>query len=315
MANLKYILSSVGLNNNLIQNDYVNGQRYDYCLVLPTINGELVENRGQNYFRIISQLGFDYYAFKVEKKHSTLTKVSENIKSLGSSKNKNKSSDDTMIFVLLRAPIHKLREYAVRTHIKIQLDPVIIQEVLEKGDPEHNIAPVKIRHEPEVSRIHPYQHLYADYSEEREFVFWKGDNRDKEEDPFRELIRLRTTTVMLESRPRYTDNGEKKFLENLKITRYLKHKWLLGCFCLHTLGFAKTLETRWNKYPFKGQPLYEIKEYFGEKIGIYYAFIGHYTAFLTLPALIALPFQIVVFFTNNYSRKTFFILVRYFLFI
>lgn len=45
----------------------------------------------------------------------------------------------------------------------------------------------------------------------------------------------------------------------------------------------------------------DIKAYYGEKIGFYYAFMDHYNKFLIPVALVGLAFQLGVFVTNNYS--------------
>ena len=40
------------------------------------------------------------------------------------------------------------------------------------------------------------------------------------------------------------------------------------------------------------QPFYAIKEYYGEKLGLYFLFMGHYTRWLIWPAVIGLGMQI-----------------------
>lgn len=47
----------------------------------------------------------------------------------------------------------------------------------------------------------------------------------------------------------------------------------------------------------------EIKEYYGEKIAMYFSFMHHYNCYGLIPALVGLPFQIAIFVLNNYSGK------------
>ena len=48
-------------------------------------------------------------------------------------------------------------------------------------------------------------------------------------------------------------------------------------------------------------PIFELKEYFGEKIGLYSVFMGFYSIWLIVPAVIGLVFQLVVWGTVNFS--------------
>jgi hypothetical protein len=50
----------------------------------------------------------------------------------------------------------------------------------------------------------------------------------------------------------------------------------------------------WNKY----QPLDKVREYFGEQIGMYFTWLGFYTSWLFLPAILGL----VVFFYGVGNR-------------
>ncbi|RYH21845.1 hypothetical protein EON65_20055 [archaeon] len=48
---------------------------YDYCVVFPTEDGELIPKRGAKYMHILQLLGFETYVFKVSK---TITQHNSN---------------------------------------------------------------------------------------------------------------------------------------------------------------------------------------------------------------------------------------------
>ncbi|KAK2550527.1 Anoctamin-7 [Acropora cervicornis] len=56
---------------------------------------------------------------------------------------------------------------------------------------------------------------------------------------------------------------------------------------LNKRQILKEYWARWGKW-YKYQPLDHIREYFGEKIGIYFAWLGQYTAWLLMPSFIGL---------------------------
>ena len=51
-----------------------------------------------------------------------------------------------------------------------------------------------------------------------------------------------------------------------------------------------------------GQPFNRVKEYFGEKVGLFYVFTGHYSLWLFPPALVGVVFQMVVVGSGDYSH-------------
>ncbi|XP_052229887.1 anoctamin-10-like isoform X1 [Dreissena polymorpha] len=63
-------------------------------------------------------------------------------------------------------------------------------------------------------------------------------------------------------------------------------------FPIHDQDFLKKLGAEWYKRPLSSQPIEKIKYYYGEKLGIYFAFLGFYTISLIPPALIGFLYWI-----------------------
>jgi anoctamin-8 len=56
-------------------------------------------------------------------------------------------------------------------------------------------------------------------------------------------------------------------------------------FPLHEPAALERLQNTWVRDVCARQPLDEITEYFGVKIGMYFAWLGHYTTALSIPAI------------------------------
>lgn len=81
------------------------------------------------------------------------------------------------------------------------------------------------------------------------------------------------------------------------INRLIREEIFSAAFPLHegtgTDGSTSPrgqLASQWARFSawYKSQPLDQIREYFGEKIGLYFAWLGSYTAWLLLPSIVGL---------------------------
>lgn len=259
MSSIDFNYSAVPMSNTESNSDY------DFCIVFPANNGNFTD-KGKHYIHSLKKLGFEMYAYH------------------GVRENKE-------IFVLLRTPLAKLRAYADIIDFKMKLDASVVQHLLEKGDNEANIAPVVIPHRPDITPYQPFEHIYAKYSRKVSESLYEREQGF--EHPFSDIIRLKLSALILESRV----NGA----QNLKIRRYIRSGWLLGCYPLHDKTKKDALWAGWQQYPFKALPLTQYKDYFGEKNALYFAFMQHFVNFLAVPAFVGIPLQIAVFATGDYS--------------
>ncbi|XP_071516788.1 anoctamin-10 isoform X3 [Panulirus ornatus] len=67
-----------------------------------------------------------------------------------------------------------------------------------------------------------------------------------------------------------------------------------GVLPLHDYKKLEHLRASWVQAFFRYQPIEAIQEYFGSKIAIYFAWLGHYTTALTVPAVIGLIFWVLL---------------------
>ena len=80
-----------------------------------------------------------------------------------------------------------------------------------------------------------------------------------------------------------------KFTEGEAIIAKLSSLKLIECiFPLHSQQDLKDLRSSWVSSFFSSQPLDKIQSYFGLKIGMYFAFLGHYTFWLTAPTFLGI---------------------------
>jgi hypothetical protein len=210
-------------------------------------------------------------------------------------------------FILIKAAIDKLRQVADSLQYKFLLNSNILQQIAENGDQEIGIRPIHINHDPKQSHLTPYQYIYAKYRLDLPEELY--EKQTELNHPFRSSIRFKLVLAMIVSKP-----SDGSF--PIKIRPHIHKKNIVAFYPLHDLTRLEQLRETWlplTVLPW-ALPFYDIKvspplpsphppphhgeqslpqqEYFGEKIALYYRFLGHYSLWLLFPALLSIPIQL-----------------------
>lgn len=198
------------------------------------------------------------------------------------------------LLVLIRADESKLRSFADKIDFKMQLDPIKIKDILKAGDAAREIAPIIIPDDTKYSKYGPYEYIYGKYEESLHDIYYQSEDE---------------TTIFLASTRR-------KLLYNIfqapvadggcgiAVSNLLLSGKILALFPLHDRDKSTKLlkeSVGLTVFPWS-MPMNRIKNYFGEKVGLYFQFIGHYSLYLCVPALIGFVFQVIVWNSGDYSH-------------
>ncbi|XP_043561340.1 anoctamin-5 isoform X3 [Chiloscyllium plagiosum] len=196
--------------------------------------------------------------------------------------NKDDSEDGKTYFTKIHAPWDVLATYAEVMHIKVPIKENDIPQARENPF-DWLLKPFRLN--PAIINPEP-DYFTAPFSKQRQELFLIND----QETFFSPSTRNRIVYYIL-SRCKYaTEDGKRKF----GIKRLLNNGTYTAAFPLHDCRYWKkshdpkseneryTLYKEWARFGrfYKEQPLHLIRKYYGEKIGIYFAWLGFYTEML-----------------------------------
>jgi len=242
------------------------------------------------------------------------------------------------LFVLFSMEDDRLLAFADQTNYQLELDGNYCRNELARGLEKHRIKPIKIADELRFSYMHPFDHLHGRYSRTADQSIYKqypgkislfeskcsikaqgagagaaeenksqkgswqkplhDDTCEGKTSILSQTDRLKLTYLMLLASKR--QGGCK-----LDIQGYLVKKDLLTLYPMHnTTEKEALLKEVWTKFRMPWNMPYEpIRQYMGEKIAIFFVFIGHQSKWLIAPGIVGFIVQIVVWSTGpNFSH-------------
>jgi hypothetical protein len=191
------------------------------------------------------------------------------------------STQHDEVYCKIRCSMKRLMIEADRVNYKLQLEPTSLAAKLReghlKGPVEKQWQPVEVPTTSIETDIDPYEFIYCDYNADNEALLFKKFDSNSY---LRGVDRLKLMSGIIAGR--INDGGC-----HLDVYRLMRDKCMLGFFPLHDMVELKGLEEKWLRLlqpPWK-QHVDVVKDYFGEKIGLYFLWLGHYTTWL-LPTTI-----------------------------
>jgi hypothetical protein len=188
----------------------------------------------------------------------------------------------------------------------MQMYPDNLAIALKSGFPQYKIAGVDITHNSDITSYSPYEHSKLTTNNNKFLIFiifkhilsvlvylnYEQDIDQSlyfcppgETSPFTKIVRLKLIYALL--RESKLNGGC-----DLELNSLLYKKDILCIFPLHENEKRNTLLLKCKSiYTMPWDiPTFDLKEYFGEKLGLYYVFLGHYSSWLFIPAIIGFYF-------------------------
>jgi anoctamin-10/anoctamin-7 len=221
----------------------------------------------------------------------------------------------TKVFIKIRASAERLCAEADRINYKLQLDEKLLQrKCLQGNEPKwyrfktpfpagskskveegmNESLKKKIQYTIETKRF-PYENMYIDYNDREDLLPLFQKHGEGAGGIFRGVDRLKLILSIM--------NSQAQECCGLDVGWLLQEKCLMDFFCMHNhkdVGIANKAAVTLLSLP-TAFPVDSMKDYFGEKIGLYFLFTSHYTAWLLPAALLGIIFWAVYLANDNSS--------------
>ena len=144
-------------------------------------------------------------------------------------------------------------------------------------------GPISIPHTNIETSIEPYEFVYAPYTTQmaERHLYKKSSDLGDSDCFLRSVDRLKLITSILGAK---IDDGGCQ----LNLYKLMRNDCIIGFFGIHDRVELRTLEKKW--LTFLELPSHQkvdlVRDYFGEKIGFYFLFLGHYTSWLMWASLV-----------------------------
>jgi len=190
------------------------------------------------------------------------------------------------LYALVTISQEKLAKFADKTDFVMPLDAAYCRNKLAQGMLDERIKPIKIADETRFSHLHPFQHIFGKYDcSSDQGIYAKNSNAVG---LFDGVNKLKLMYNMLTANKR--DGGCR-----LDIQGALLREDILSMYPSHS---SKTIteildksNNVWCKMPWN-MPVDRIRDYVGEKMALFYVFLGHQSYWLILPMILGIIVQV-----------------------
>eukprot|EP00752_Nemacystus_decipiens_P016452 g14707.t1 len=259
----------------------------------PSGGGELTEME----YIAADGYGFDYVmVFKLERAGIMTEYATVTVKKIMAAGFKVRvyfSCSKEEVFCEMRAPVERLMQFADQVNRSMLLDRFQLSEAATAGDPEAQIAPIKINNDPDITFRSPFEYIYARYDRrpDLQHLYYKNDGMWH---PFRAVVRLSINIDILKAPMCLGGAG-------LPVDKLKLQGKIIACFPKHFKQNKFRLRQNWlvaKQWPWDA-PYDQIKDYYGEKIGLYFHFLGHLTTWLIPLGVAGLVTALTVYISGN----------------
>lgn len=183
------------------------------------------------------------------------------------------------IYVKIRATPARLSAQAENMGYKLLLQRDRLKARLLQGK-KGVWKPISVVDEKNISSYNPFDYIYGRYTKEADAndLYVKHSVMDNHKHPFRNVDRIKLIIAILEEP--LIQRGCALNLRDLR-----GHKVVLAAFPLHEYDDLKALQRKWLKLWSFQQPVDDIRDYFGERIAFYFAYLNYYVNSLIPPAI------------------------------
>ncbi|KAF0737038.1 hypothetical protein Ae201684P_000140 [Aphanomyces euteiches] len=201
------------------------------------------------------------------------------------------SSTRDIILCEIRCHYQRLKIEADRIDMPVLLDADELRKTAERGFPKLGIKPFPINDVKKIYDFPPYEYIHAAFEDDddKQNLFAK---KNIDGTVFAPVKRMKLIESIIIS----------KECCDLDLDKLILNGSILACYPLHNEDEIAILAKDWIpacKAPWD-QPLDNIRDYFGERIAFYFAYLGHYSTYL----LYAAVFGLLIFIAQSFLKET-----------
>ena len=190
------------------------------------------------------------------------------------------------IYVKTRVKPERLKQEAQKCGYKCLLDSNGLRVKAQQGKKQQDGSsyiwhPISLTDEFQQSSIQPYDYIFGPYQMAPEFnSLFKQYEFNGKKHPFRQIDRIKLLLIIFQAP--MTDSPPGGGMDITQMSAVAKGPVVKGQFPIQNFEELNRLQRRWLTmwdYPWN-QPVDDVRDYFGERISLYFTYLGHYTELL-----------------------------------